>query len=365
MKIAHLSVGDPFTAKWVNSQAKQGHDVHLIMLQPAEEELIGVTVHILPFGKPFGYYLNAIHLRKLLGKLCPDLLHVHYASGNGTLGRLSRFHPSVLSVWGSDVMVTPKESSVMRRVVTKNLLYYDWVCSTSRVMAESVRHLCPRLQNLSLTPIGVDTAHFAPVRSQKDDNGCITVGTVKTLHPIYGIDVLLQAFTEARGQLLKRTPQVGRRLRLLIVGEGPQRVDLESLATELGLSNLVEFTGQVPHSRIPEVLNRMDIFVVMSRRESFGVAVLEASACSLPVVVSNIGGLLEVAKNGITGFIVENENVSECADAIIKLVVNQNLREQMGDAGRQFVKEKYEWKYCMSLMNKVYKKVLERVSNKK
>lgn len=261
MKIAHLSVGDPFTAKWVNSQVKDGHDVHLIMLQPAEEELRGVTTYILPFKKPVGYYLNGIYLRKLLREISPDLLHVHYASGNGTLGRLSGFHPSVLSVWGSDVMVVPEKSSIMRRIVKKNVLYYDWVCSTSRVMAKSVRQLCPGLKDLTLTPIGVDTDRFTPAIEPKRGNEDIVVGTVKTLHPIYGIDILIRAFAKAREQLLVRMPEVGCRLKLLIVGGGPQHSDLESLAEKLGLVNIVEFTGQIPHTEVPEVLNRIDVFV--------------------------------------------------------------------------------------------------------
>ena len=141
MRIAHLSICDPFTARWVNSQAERGHDIHLIILGIEEEKLINVQTHTLPIPKPIGYYLNVFSIKQLLIKLRPDLLHVHWAVGNGILGRLSGFHPSILSVWGSDVMVSPKESLLRKYLVIKNLNYYDHIISTSKVMVDSVKGL--------------------------------------------------------------------------------------------------------------------------------------------------------------------------------------------------------------------------------
>lgn len=364
MKIAHLSVGDPFTAMWVNSQAKLGHEVHLITLQPPTEELQGVQTHILPFRRPLGYYLNIYHFRKLLKKIKPDLLHVHYATGHGTLGRLSGFHPSVLSVWGSDIMVTPYESRRMKKVVQKNLHYYDWICSTSKVLTDSTYKLCPDIPHLSITPIGVDTTRFIKNAPLKNDDESITIGTVKTMHPFYGIDILIKAFAEARKKLLGETSGIGQKMKLLIVGGGPIKAELEALAMDLDLNSVVEFIGQVPHARVQDYMNKMDVFVAMSRQESFGVAVIEASACELPVVVSNTGGLPEVVQDNVTGFIVENESVSQCAEALIKLVSNKDLRIHMGQAGRQFVLENFDWNHCLGVMTDVYQKTIDLVSRK-
>ena len=126
MNIAHLSVGDPFTARLANNQANNGHNVHLIMLKKESEIFHGVNKYYLPFKPPLGYILNFLHLRKLLKIIKPDIFHVHYASGNGFLGRLGGgVKPSVLSAWGSDVMVVPKKSKIMYKVVKKNLNYYE------------------------------------------------------------------------------------------------------------------------------------------------------------------------------------------------------------------------------------------------
>lgn len=357
MKIVHLSVGDPFTAKWVNSQAGRGDEVYLIMLKPPTEAVTGVKQYVLPFRPPFGYYSNIFHIRSLIRKIKPDLLHVHYATGNGTLGRLCDFHPCILSVWGSDVLIAPCESQFMRRIVVKNLMHYDYVCSTSNVLTQAVRNLCPGLSYLRQIPIGVDTKRFSPDSVQKKDDW-ITIGTVKTLHPVYGIDILLNAFAIAKNILLSSAPEIGKKMRLRIAGDGHQRGELMKLSEKLRIAGNVEFLGYVPNDNVPDVLKKMDIFVALSRSESFGVAIVEASSCGLPVVVSRVGGLPEVVHDGFTGLIVEKENPSAAAAAIVRLAQNAALRKQLGDNGRRYVQENYEWERCLNLMYGVYEKLV-------
>jgi glycosyltransferase involved in cell wall biosynthesis len=99
----------------------------------------------------------------------------------------------------------------------------------------------------------------------------------------------------------------------------------------------------------------MDIAVYVSLYESFGVAVLEASACEKPVVVSNVGGLPEVVEGNKTGFIVAPKNIEETAVAINKLINDPELRCRMGEQGRKFVQDKYEWNKCIDKLITAYK----------
>src|SRR5699024_10345651 len=126
-------------------------------------------------------------------------------------------------------------------------------------------------------------------------------------------------------------------------------------AASLNLSNKIEFVGRVPHDRVPSILAEMDIFVALSRldSESFGVAVLEASAAGWPVVVSEAGGLPEVTVEGKTGLIVERENANAAASAIEQLINNPVKRLEMGIAGKQHVTEKYNWSNCIIQMESV------------
>ena len=102
----------------------------------------------------------------------------------------------------------------------------------------------------------------------------------------------------------------------------------------------------------------LDIYVAVSLQESFGVAVLEASACAKPVIVSNVGGLPEVVDDGKTGIIIEKENPNQLADELIKLITNPVLRIEMGKKGRLKVLNEYNWIESVKQMLSVYQECL-------
>src|SRR4029079_16830863 len=105
---------------------------------------------------------------------------------------------------------------------------------------------------------------------------------------------------------------------------------LEQLGNRLDLSSVATFVGAVTYDQVPAELNQLDIYVAASRRESFGVAVIEASACERPVIVSDTGGLPEVVTHGKTGFIVPRENPAKLADATLELIRRPDLRIEFG-----------------------------------
>lgn len=360
MRIALLAgVTSIHTIRWANGLAERGHEIHVITCHSGGDPLLEkVTAHELPYKPPQGYFLNKFSLRKILASIQPDVLNAHYASGYGTLARLSGFHPCVLSVWGSDVYDFPEKSFLHRMLLKKNLLFADVVCSTSHVMAKQTRMICPELKEIPVTPFGVDTELFKPMPELRDEQ-YITIGTVKKLAPKYGIDLLLKAFAHAREALKREDPETANRLRLMIVGSGPQEKELMQLADNLAISDQSRWVRRVPHTDVPKYLNQMDIYVALSRldSESFGVAIIEASACGIPVIVSDVGGLPEVVKDGETGMIVEKENVQEAGLSIVKLVKDSKLRRNMGKNGRQRVKDLFDWEANLEEMEKVYKRL--------
>ena len=358
MRLAFLAQRNSIhTVRWVNALAQRGYEVHLISMHDNVHEIHPeVVCHTLPHPLPTGYFLNVSALKRLLAKLKPDLLHTHFASGYGTLGRLSNFHPNILSVWGSDVYDFPAKSPLHRWLIAQNLRAADWICSTSRVMANQTKTLHTP-EHLSVTPFGIDTKLFSSAAKQA---ALITIGTVKTLEPKYGVDLLLRTFASLRKGL---DTNLRPGLRLKIVGGGSQEEELLELARSLNIAEQTQFVGRVAHKDVPGLLNSFDIYVALSRleSESFGVAILEASACGLPVVVANVGGLPEVVREGETGFIVEKENVAEAAQALKKLVLDSVLRKRMGMAGRKHVVENYDWEQSVDLMEKVYQRVIEKI----
>jgi L-malate glycosyltransferase len=357
MKIAFLAKRHSIhTVRWVNALAERGHEIHLLSSIHSGEPLHRtVHFHPLPIAPPLGFFLNVSSLKRRLSEIGPDLLHTHFASGYGTLARLSGFHPNVLSVWGSDVFDFPNKSPLHRLLIRNNLKHADWVCSTSHVMAKCTHELYP-VEHLSVIPFGIDTDLFSPCHQLKSST--LTVGTVKTLAHKYGIDLLIKAFAKVHSLLKEEQPELASRLRLLIAGGGPDENSLKELAEAVGVADITTFAGQVPHAEVPKYLNKLDIYVALSRLESFGVAVLEASACAIPVVVADVGGLPEVVKNNKTGFIVPAENVNTAATAISQLVCDRDLRSAMGFEGRQHVTSTFDWGKSIIALEKVYENVL-------
>ncbi|MGH9517612.1 MAG: glycosyltransferase [Terriglobales bacterium] len=342
------------TTKWAEYFVARGHQVHVISFEPGPCLSPNVYFHQLRprLGNGLRYFLAAREIRRLIANIKPTLLHAHYATGYGTLGRLSGFRPYILSVWGSDVFDFPRTSALHRRLLKLNLNSADHVCSTSHVMARETHELCNR--PITVTPFGVDCSVFRPGEGHVP-GGEFVVGTVKTLEPKYGIEYLIRGFA-----LLNKRYSGPRNLRLVIAGQGSLKNPLERLARELDIAAKTEFLGFVSHAQVPDVLNRLSVFAAPSvmDSESFGVAVVEASACELPVVVSDVGGLPEVVKAGVTGFVVPPRDPQAIAAAFLSLLENDELRNEMGRAGRRLVVENYEWLENAGRMERVYDSVV-------
>jgi len=119
------------------------------------------------------------------------------------------------------------------------------------------------------------------------------------------------------------------------------KADLVKLSKDLGIDRNVSFIGYVPNKQIPAVLKEIDILVMPSILETFGVAALEAQSMEIPVIASNSGGVPEVVVDKVTGFLVEPKDYKGLAQAIQKLIDQPGLREKMGKAGRRFVLKNY------------------------
>lgn len=371
MKVALLSGASSIhTIRWANGLAEAGIEVHVISQQPHLEPMDArVQVHIFPYRGILGYFSMVPAVKKLLKRIKPDIVNAHYASGYGTTAHLVGYHPWLLSVWGSDVYDFPYKSPVHKYLVRRNLLAADGIASTSICMAKQTRSIAPELSNIALTPFGVDTEFYDSLTtslSSRNANAAITIGTVKSLAPKYGIDTLIKAFDLVLKTLSKSHSTIEKGLKLRLVGEGPQELELKELTKQLGISKRVDFVGRVDSSQVPAELEKLDIYVALSRldSESFGVAIIEAGAAGRPVVVSNVGGLPEVVVDNKTGIIVPKENPQAAADAISKLVLDRDLRIQMGAAGKKHVVDTYDWSACINTMTNLYKKIINQYKSK-
>jgi L-malate glycosyltransferase len=355
------------TVRWANALAQSGIDVVVATQhEPLKEISAAVRIRRLPFAGETGYFLNIIALRHIIKEEKPDLLNAHYASGYGTTARFSGFQPYLLSVWGSDVYDFPEKSPLHRWWLRRNLMAADRLASTSHAMAKQACRVAPELKEIAITPFGVNTKLFASGETDVTASRAteIVIGTVKTLASHYGIDTLIDSVAILIEALRPDHPDLAQSIRLRIVGNGPQAAELRVRASDRGISDRVEFVPRVAHGEVPRQLRQLDVYVALSRRESFGVAVIEAGACGLPVVVSDVGGLPEVVVQGETGLVVESDNPRAAAQALRKLVLEPNLRQLMGSRGRLHVTSNYEWQNNVKSMIALYEQIVAEKEHK-
>lgn len=341
------------TARWANGLASRGLMVAVASLQePGEQHYDdAVELTVLPGNGASGnlgeYVRSVPALRRLISSFGPDLVNSHYASNYALLGDLAvaRRLPHLVSVWGSDVYKVALAGLLPRQLVTNNLRLATAIGSTSEAMARQTRTFAPN-KKIFLTPFGIDPELFTPA-DQPNQPGHLTLGTVKGLSMVYGIDILIDAFARARAEV----PE----LRLVIYGQGPAETELQQQISRLNLDGVATLAGPIPHDQVPNALRSFDIFAALSRSESFGVAILEANACGVPVVASDADGPAEVTIDGVTGLIVPREDPTAAAKAIVRLARDPRFRADLGRNGRDHVLDHYTWQRSLDAMLDAYR----------
>ncbi|MBC8526083.1 MAG: glycosyltransferase [Candidatus Cloacimonetes bacterium] len=363
MKICYLADSNSIhTQKWVKYFVEKGYKISLISFSPHKIEGTKSYFIKLPFPKsisPVGsnflklqYFLSIFKIRKIVNKIKPDILHSHWATSYGIVGSFINYHPFIVSVWGSDIYEFPYKSIIHKWLIKRVLKSADRICSTSIVMSKEIAKFTNK--KIFVTPFGVDVEKFKPPK-QESNKKYFTIGTIKSLEEKYGLEYLIRAFAILKKQLNDK------KIKLEIYGKGSQEEYLKKLSYDLGLSNVIGFKGYISHDLVPEKFQCFDIavFPSISDSESFGVAAIEAQACGVPVVVSNVGGLPEVVNNGKTGFVVPPKDSYIIAKKILYLYENKNIRKKMGNTARKFVIENYVWENNAKIMSDKYLELLK------
>lgn len=355
MKILIASAANSIhTVRWVNALSAKGIDTTLVYLSNHEagENKISDNVKLIKMKArgSLGYFNGGAELRKIYEAGSYNFVHAHFASGYGTLVRMSKIKPAILSVWGTDIYGFPKKSPLHRFIMKKNLFYYDRITSTSEVMKVETLNQFPNLK-IDVVPFGVDTDKFQRknVLAINDD---IHLGLVKTYLHRYGIEYLIKAMA-----IVVKHYQFEKEVHLDVYGKGPDKEHYLNLIDELELQNHVTIHGYIANDDLPGLLEKFDLYVVPSLEESFGVSAIEAMAMGIPLVTSDADGLKEVVRHGIDGLVVPKANEHELAKAIVELIDNASLRKKMSLAVRERVELLYNWDDNVDSMIKIYQEV--------
>lgn len=332
------------TKKWCSYFVKKGYEVHVFSLTKAQIPDVNVHCQLSSnrsdkgdFSK-LSYLFAVSKINKLYYEIKPDIVSVHYATSYGLLAALSQIKKYSLSVWGTDVYAFPNKSLFHKKIVEYSLSKATLLLSTSAAMAKECKKYTEK--SFYITPFGVDMNVFSPKKQESNNEGNFVISNIKSLSPEYGIDILLKAIRET----IDHYPDI--RLHVNIAGNGPSADSLKQLSRNLGVEDYIEWMGFVPQEVIVERLSNSDVAIIPSFRESFGVSAVEAQACGIPVVITDIDGLKEATCPGKSSIVVEVGNYKALSKAIVDLYYDKPKRIAMGIFARKYVIEHFEYSMC-------------------
>ena len=353
MKICFLAPSNNYhTRKWCEWFLSHGYEIVVISL--TDGSIDGVKVYNLldefdPNSSDFKKlkYFSAINkIKKIIRTEQPDTISVHYASSYGLLAALAGSKDLKLSVWGSDIFEFPKRSPIHKALLKYALSRASIVLSTSEYMAKETKKYTKK--DVVVTPFGVDMDLFDPnKRTRMKDDDTFVIGTVKSLKPVYGIDHLIRAV----GVIKREHPNL--KLELRIAGDGPSEKEYMELAQAVGLGKTIKWLGFISQDQAAKEWADMDLGVIYSNEESFGVSAIEAQACGTPLVISDAPGLIETTRPSKSSIVVERGQEEKLAEVIAGLISNKKKLNDMGKNGREYVKDRYEINKCFFYIEKI------------
>jgi glycosyltransferase involved in cell wall biosynthesis len=349
MRIAFL--GDAsldHVRKWADYFGRRGHDVLLLSFEEAGDCTVACRrlKRILP-TKLLGYTAALGSIKSELEFFRPDLVNALYAGGYGFVAALSGFRPLVVTALGSDLLVDYPSSIIHRLQIDYAIRRAELVTTDADVLTDVlVRAGTPPVKILK-AHFGIDEDVFYPPEEGPDSKphaGARIVST-RNLHPIYGVENLIAALPA----LLEHMDA-----RIVICGDGPERDRLERKTARLGLGELVEFKGHLGPGPIADELRAADVYVSTSLSDSTSVSLLEAMACGIPPVVTDIPANREWITDGENGLLVPRGDPFSLAVALRRILEDRAFASSIRELNRKLVMERGLWRENMETVERAF-----------
>jgi N-acetyl-alpha-D-glucosaminyl L-malate synthase BshA len=310
--------------------AKVGHEVHFITYsQPSRLDFFNENIfyhEVSVSSYPLFQYLPyesalASKIVDVVSHEKLDLLHVHYAIPHASAAFLAKqilkskgIHvPFITTLHGTDITLVGKDPS-FEPVVTFSINASDGVTAVSESLKNDTYNEFDIQNEIAVIPNFIDLDRFKKLPKDHFKIAICPNGEKLLMHTsnfrkVKRIEDVVKVFHLVN----QRIPS-----KLLLVGDGPERTSIEMLCRELGVQNDVRFLGKL--DVIEEVLSLADLFLLVSEKESFGLAALEAMACEVPIISSNAGGIPEVNIHGVTGYVSEIGDVEDMANNAVHIL---------------------------------------------
>lgn len=348
--------------------AKEGHEIHFITYsQPSRLDFLNenlfyheVDIRTYPLFEYPPYELAlASKMVSVVKNEKIDLLHVHYAIPHASSAYMAKqilkthgiYIPVVTTLHGTDITLVGKDASY-EPVVTFSINESDGVTAVSKDLRDQTFEFFKITNDIEVIPNFIDLEKF---KKQKKDhfkkaicpNNEALIVHISNFRKVKRINDVIKIFNNIN----KVIPA-----KLLMIGDGPERLGAENLSRDLGITDDIRFLGKL--EAIEEVLSVADLFLMPSEKESFGLAALEAMACEVPVISSNAGGIPELNIHGVTGFLSNVGDVEDMTKNALFVLSENNLPQFKSNALNRA--KEFDISKILPLYENYYHKVLER-----
>ncbi len=288
-----------------------------------------------------------------------DLIHVHYAIPHASSALLAKDIlksmginiPVITTLHGTDITLVGKDPSC-KPVINYSINNSDGVTAVSNSLKEETINLFSITNNINVIPNFIDIEKYSkvkrnPYRSKLCPKGERLLIHTSNFRKVKRIQDVINVFCKINKEIPSK---------LIMIGDGPERANIESLTRSLCSLRDVMFIGKIPD--VETVLYKADLFLLTSEKESFGLSALEAMASSVPVISSNAGGLPELVEEGISGFTCDIGDVNSMSEQAIKVLDKKNLSGFKENALR--IANNYDINIILPKYVEFYKNILNK-----
>ncbi|MBA4375087.1 MAG: hypothetical protein C0401_02800 [Anaerolinea sp.] len=352
----------PHDVRFTKALAQTTHQVFVLclerdMVRQWPEGVTEIKWKGLRPGQGWGQTLRLVQqLKKVIVEVRPDLIHAGPIQRVAFLVALAGFHPLISMSWGTDLLLEADQNPFWRWVTRFTLERTDILVGDCIIVGRKAASFGVSPDRYKMFPWGVDLAHFKPegsalLRERLGWQDKMVLLSNRSLEPLYGVEDVVNAFI--------LSAQSNPDLRLLLYSKGSQEARIQNLIHENGVEDKVFFGGLASVEELPDVYRSADLYLSASHSDGSSVSLMEALACGLPVIVSDIPGNQEWVTDGEHGRLFADKNIVSLAEKILKTESDTGVLLKMKKKNRELAEQRADWKMNFQVLLDAYNLAIE------
>lgn len=345
-------------------------DYEVLLLHYAADKMISEIQNIkglkiisrTPFKKSFPLLSEYSHFKKIIREFKPDIIHTGYVWQVGILASLHNFHPHLSMVWGSDVLTEPGSSFIIKKIVRKVVNQADHIqCDADFVKQKIIADYKIDPGKITVFPWGIDLEIFSKVE-KTESRQLLKLGEDKFiviynryLEPIYNPRSMLEGF--------KKFAEGKKDVLLLMLSDGSLKEETLKFISAGRLEDKIKMIGNKPNEQIPFYLNASDVYISTSLSDGTSLSLLEAMACGLGLVVSDVPAIKEWVGPG-NGIMIPRKDSDAVAGALNKYYNNRGLILHHGEKNIKIASLRADWNKNYGMLKEIYSDLITGAKKK-